>query len=319
MKVLLWHVHGGWADAFVRGDHDYLLPVTPDRGKDGLGRAGRPWPENAQEVPLDGLHDHDVDVLVLQRLEEIELAERVLGRRPGRDVPAVFVEHNTPKGDVPHSRHPLAEQDDISVLHVSHFNDLFWDTGRAPRFVVEHGVPDPGPRWTGDLARGAVVINEPGRRWRVTGTDLLPRLAQAMPLDLYGMKTSPGSPGLPDMDGVVGHGDTPHDRLLAEIARRRAYVHTCRWTSLGLSLIEAMHLGMPVVALGTTEAADALEGSGAVVSTNVDRLADALRLWAEDHDAAADAGRRARDAVLARYSLPRFLQDWDRVLEEVTR
>ena len=39
---------------------------------------------------------------------------------------------------------------------------------------------------------------------------------------------------------------------------RRCYVHPFRWTSLGLSLIEAMHLGMPVVALATTEVPDAV-------------------------------------------------------------
>ena len=42
MKVLIWHVHGSWTTAFVQGRHDYLVPVTPDRGPDGLGRA-RTW------------------------------------------------------------------------------------------------------------------------------------------------------------------------------------------------------------------------------------------------------------------------------------
>ena len=44
----------------------------------------------------------------------------------------------------------------------------------APTTVVEHGVPDPGPLYSGELARIGVVINEPVRRWRATGTDLLP-------------------------------------------------------------------------------------------------------------------------------------------------
>ena len=36
----------------------------------------------------------------------------------------------------------------------------------------------------------------------------------------------------------------------AELARRRLYLHPIRWTSLGLSLIEAMQLGMPVRGAG---------------------------------------------------------------------
>ena len=88
--------------------------------------------DNVVEVPNDRLRDVDVDLVVLQRPHEVELAERWTGRRPGRDVPAVYVEHNTPGGDVPFSRHPLADQATIPVVHVTHFNRLFWDCGRRP-------------------------------------------------------------------------------------------------------------------------------------------------------------------------------------------
>ena len=72
-NVLLWHVHGSWTQAFVAGRHRYLLPVTGD--SDGLGLAGRSWP-SAREVPFYGLPDTDIDLVVLQRPEEIDLAAR---------------------------------------------------------------------------------------------------------------------------------------------------------------------------------------------------------------------------------------------------
>ena len=116
MRILLWHVHGSWTTSFVQGGHDYLLPVTPGRDADGLGRARTwDWPANVVEVPVDDLRDADVDVVVLQRPHELELAERWTGRRPGRDVPAVYVEHNTPGGAVPFTRHPLADQSAVPV------------------------------------------------------------------------------------------------------------------------------------------------------------------------------------------------------------
>ncbi len=102
MRILVWHVHGSWMTSFVHGAHDYLVPVLPGRGPDGRGRAQTyPWPRAAREVPADRLRDEDVDVVVLQRPDEIELAAEWLGRRPGKDVPAVYVEHNTPKGTCP--------------------------------------------------------------------------------------------------------------------------------------------------------------------------------------------------------------------------
>ncbi len=54
-------------------------------------------------------------------------------------------------------------------------------------------------------------------------------------------------------------------RMHAELARRRAYLHLCRWTSLGLSLIEAMQIGMPVLALATTEAVAAVPPDAGVL------------------------------------------------------
>src|SRR5262245_64280314 len=48
--------------------------------------------------------------------------------------------------------------------------------------------------------------------------------------------------------------------------------HLMRWTSLGLSLLEAMACGMPVVALATTEAVMAVPRSAGVLATDVDEL-----------------------------------------------
>ena len=62
----------------------------------------------------------------------------------------------------------------------------------------------------------------------------------------------------------------------AELAARRVYVHPYRWTSLGLSLLEAMHLGMPVVALAATEAVEAVPREAGVLSTNPDELGAAV-------------------------------------------
>ncbi|MFC6936766.1 hypothetical protein ACFQHO_45170 [Actinomadura yumaensis] len=107
MRVLMWHVHGSWATSFVHGPQTTLVPVTPDRGPDGRGRPDTfTWPDRAVEVAPERLRDEHVDVVVLQRPHELELAESWLGRRPGRDVPAVYVEHDTPGGRPPTSARP---------------------------------------------------------------------------------------------------------------------------------------------------------------------------------------------------------------------
>jgi hypothetical protein len=320
MNVLVWHVHGSWTTAFVHGKHRYLVPVTPDRGRYGLGRARTyHWPDTTEEIPPDRLAAEDLDVVVLQRPVELELASRWLRRRVGRDLPAVYVEHNTPGRDVPHSRHPMADRDDLRVVHVTHFNALFWDTGGTRTSVVEHGIVAPAASYTGELERLAVVANEPVRRWRVTGTDLLPGFAATAPLDVFGMGVAglPGRLGVPP-DRIAVHEDLPQARLHADLARRRAYLHLCRWTSLGLSLIEAMAIGMPVVVLATTEAVAAVPAEAGVLATRVETLREAARWLVEDPAAAHRLGAAAARVAGSRYGLDRFLADWDRTLEEET-
>jgi hypothetical protein len=321
MNILLWHVHGSWTNAFVQGPHTYLVPVTPDRGPDGLGRARTfSWPDSVKELSPEQLRDAPVDLVVLQRPHEAALAEQWLGgRRPGQDVPAVYLEHNAPDGDVPHTRHPCAGRDDLLLVHVTHFNRLFWDNGGTRTAVIEHGIVDPGHRYTGRLARAAVVVNEPVRRGRTTGTDLLPALSDAVPLDVFGMRTE----GLAEHLGVAPDrcrsADLPQSELHGAMAERRVYIHPVRWTSLGLSLLEAMHLGMPVVALATTEAHEALPPGTGVISTRPEILAAAARGYLLDPRAAAEDGARGRRAALERYGLKRFLDDWEHVMQEVTR
>jgi glycosyltransferase involved in cell wall biosynthesis len=256
-------------------------------------------------------------VVVLQRPHELDglAAEWLGGRRPGREVPAVYLEHNAPQGRINQLRHPAADRDDLVVVHVTHFNDLFWDCGGTPTRVIEHGIVDPGHRYTGEVAAAAVVVNEPVRRGRVTGTDLLGRLGASVPLDLFGMQ----SRRLAGAPGVRSVADLDQDRLHAEMARRRVYLHPVRWTSLGLSLLEAMHLGMPVVALATTEVVEAVPPQAGVLSTRVEVLAEATRRLVADPEQARLMGKAARVAATARYGLERFLADWDALLEEVRR
>lgn len=317
-NVLLWHVHGSWTEAFVQGRHHYLLPVNTAKDADGRGLCGRRWP-HAREVEAERLAEEPIDVAVLQRPEELELLAVWSGRRPGVDFPAVYVEHNAPRPSPTESRHPIADRSDITLVHVTDFNCLMWDNGVARTSVITHGIKDPGDRYTGELPAAAAMVNEPVRRNRVVGTDLLWRLSAAVPIDVWGMGTrdlNRVGAGTDDMR-VHGRGDVAPPALFEEVARRRVYLHTARWTSLGISLLEAMHLGMPVVAVASTMAPLTVPSEAGVVSADVGTLGDALRRYIADPEAARAAGKSARQIALKYFGLDRFLQEWDQLIEEV--
>jgi glycosyltransferase involved in cell wall biosynthesis len=319
MRVLVWHVHGSWLTSLVQGSHDYLLPVLPDRGPDGRGLAQTfSWPERVREVTPAELGDTRFDVVVLQRPVELDLLRRWSGRPAGAGgIPAVYVEHNTPRGDVHEWRHPLSARDDIAVVHVTEWNRIMWDNGRAPARVVEHGVPDYGNRYTGRLDSLAVCVNEPVRRRRVAGTDVAARVAAEYPVTFFGIGTE--RIGELVRSGLAGHDNLSQDELHVRLPDHLAYLHPYRWTSLGLSLVEAMTLGMPVLALAATAAPESVPPQAGLVSSDPGALAAMARHWREDRDEARAVGEAARAHALRRFGLGRFLDEWDHVFKEVTR
>jgi hypothetical protein len=298
-NVMIWHVHGAWTEAFVQGGHRYLLPVEPGNPH---GRKRPRWPPNVVEVTPDEARGMPVDAVIFQRSAEIERAARwLVSRRLGRDVAGFFLEHNALQGRISEMRHPFADRDDLEIVQVTHFNALFWDVGLTRTRVIEHGIPDTGERFTGELSRVGVVINEAARRGRVTGTDLLPWFETFAPIDLFGIGTER---------------DLPQEALYEQLGRRRLYLHPYRWTSLGLALLEAMCCALPVVALATTEVPSAVPASAGIVSNDRRVLAEAVRWLVADPDAGRALGRAGRKHVLERYGLARFLHAWDVALAE---
>jgi hypothetical protein len=277
VNILVWPVDGSWLTAFIHGRHRYLVPVddTPYRA-----RTSR-WPYSAVAVRPDEVATADVDVVVLQRPEEHALARAWLGER---NVPTVYVEHNAPTAV---TRHPMADRDDLRLVHVARFNELVWDTGATRTTVIEPGIVPPAARYSGDLERVAVVST--------VGTDLVDRFTPVAPLDVFG----PGT-----------------DALTDRLARRRLYLHPTRRPSPGPSLIEAMMMGMPVVALAGTDTGRPVPEDTGIVSTRLDDLVDAAQWLIKDPDAAHRIGWAGRAAAMERYDLDRFLFDWDRLLEE---
>ena len=310
LKVLTWHVHGNYLHYLSHAPHDFFLVTLPGHPPGHAGRVGAlPWRCNLHEVPASELARHRFDCVLYQSRTHWEQDRHEWLSAGQRALPAVYLEHDPPQQHPTATRHPAAGSG-AHIVQVTPFNALMWDADGTPTTVIEHGValPDPDLRWTGERPEGIVVVNNLERRGRRLGTDVYQHCARRVPLTLTGM-------GSETMGGI---GETPNPALPALMAQFRFYFHPVRYTSLGLALIEAMMLGMPIVGLATTEMPTVIQdGVSGCVDTRVDRLVQAMRALIADPALAQRWGRAAREAALARFGIERFAADWDRLLRQV--
>jgi glycosyltransferase involved in cell wall biosynthesis len=229
-----------------------------------------------------------------------------------RRLPALYIEHDPPQLHPTDQRHWV---DDPAVLlvHVTPFNALMWDNGATPTIVIEHGVkllgvaPDPASRDC--VARGVAVVNNLDLRGRRLGLDVFLQAAAAVPLDLIGMGAQRLGPWR----------EVPNHELPRTIAIYRFFFNPIRYTSLGLAVVEAMMLGLPIVGLATTELVTVIRnGEQGLLDTRISSLIEAMQRLLREPALAREMGARARLLAQQRFGIERFVDDWCRALDAVT-
>lgn len=308
LRILTWHVHGSYLDSLIETGHHFYLPVAGEGGQRTGGIGGWDWPrDRVHEVPEDKVRELGVDLVIYQTEQNLfEDGPRILSDSQLRG-PRIFIEHDPPWNDPTQERHPVDDAE-VLLVHVTNFNALMWDNGRTPIRVIEHGVRDPGIRWGGQIERGLVVINDLATRGRRVGLDLFEAARRDIPIDLVGMRANQ----------LGGLGEVRRADLPAFAARYRFFYHPVRYTSFGMAVCEALMLGMPVVALATTEMPTVLEHRrSGIVHTDPAVLLDGARELLADHAMARRIGEAGRAVALERFSMDRFVRDWNGVFAEV--
>jgi glycosyltransferase involved in cell wall biosynthesis len=303
LHVLTWHVHGNYLYYLSQANAEFYLPVKPDRANPYGGRGTTfPFGANVHEVPVEAIRDLRLDCVLFQSHRNyLEDQYEVLSEAQRR-LPRIFLEHDPPRQHPTDTPHPV-DDPDVLLVHVTPFNDLMWDSGRTPTRVIEHGVMVPeGVRYDGGIARGLVVVNHLKRRGRRLGADVFAGVRHEVPLHLVGM-------GSEEMGGL---GEIPPPELAAFEARYRFFFNPIRYTSLGLAVLEAMMIGMPIIGLATTEMVTVVgNGVSGYLDTKVENLIAHMRELLSAPAEARRLGEGARRAALERFSIRRFARDWE--------
>jgi hypothetical protein len=311
LRILTWHVHGNYLYYLSQVPHTFYVLADAGRSPGYAGRSGRlPWGDNVVDLPLEQARDTEFDCILFQSRRAWETDRHRILSKAQLDLPRIYLEHDPPQEHPTNTRH-FVDDPDTLLVHVTPFNQLMWDSGRTPTRVVEHGVMVPeGVGYDGSLPRGIAIVNHLARRGRRLGADVFEAARKKVPIDLVGMEAEKSG----------GLGEIPNLELPAFAARYRFYFHPIRWTSLGLSALEAMMVGLPVVGLATTELAAVIRnGESGWIDTDLDRLTAHMERLIANPEEAFELGLGARRIAKQRYNIGRFVENWLRIFDEVVK
>ena len=312
LNILIWQIHGSYLNTLVQAQHRFYLPTKPDKPEGYGGRgASHSWSPETIEVPAEEVRDLDLELIIYQTEKNFFEDAREILTPEQRALPGIYLEHNTPQGRINEMVHPVNDPG-VLLVHVTHFNNLFWDCRETPTRVIDHAIMPATPEgaYTGELEKGVSLVNDLPRRKRVVGGDIFARAREEVPLDLFGFDSSSagGLGGLPQAE--------VHERMKAY----RFYFNPIRYTSLPLSVLEAMEIGLPVVALATTELVTVIkDGENGFIDTNVETLIERMHGLINDPEEARRIGAAGRRTVRERFNLERFVADWESAFEEALK
>lgn len=303
LNILIWHIHGSYLNTLARLDHNLYLPVKEGR-PEGYGGRGPTFdlPDSVREVPASEVRDLNLDLIIFQTPKNYFEDQYELLSDAQRRLPKIYLEHNTPRPSAVDTRHPIDDPRAL-LVHVTHYNRLMWNNGQTPTTVIEHSVAiDPSARYQGHLERGITVVNGMQKRPRIAGYDLFLQARRQLPLDIAGMQS----------EELGGLGDVPYRHLHRIMAQYRFLFSPMRYTSLPLAVIEGMTIGMPIVALATTELPTVIEhGKSGFVSCNIDELIQGMHYLLNHPEEARRMGDYACNVARERFGLERFKRAWD--------
>ncbi len=310
LRILTWHVHGNYLYSLTQAPHDFIVPILPGNppGYSELG-SKIPWGDNVYQVPASELRKEKLDCVIYQSRSVFERDRFDLLTPLQRALPCAYIEHNPPEPHPTDSVH-FFRHDNGVLVHVTPYNALMWHSPGVCTRIIEHGViASPTPLYTGELTRGITAINHLKQRGRRVGADIYEWAASHVPLDLIGMQS----------EAMGGLGEVSNMQVPAYMARYRFFFSPIRYASLGLSLIEAMMAGMPVVGVAATELPNVIaNGVNGYVDSRRDRLLACMQQLLHEPALAQAWGQAARETARKRFSINRYIDDWNDILIQLT-
>lgn len=309
LRIFTWHVHGSYLFYLSQGNYDLFIPLNEKKTSGYAGRGETfPFGPNVVEIPVEQVREMEFDIILFQEDDNYLIHQFEILSEEQRSLPKIYIEHDPPWNHPTNELHPVASED-ITLVHVTHFNRLMWNNRDLKVRVIPHGVMPTNSVYKGTHERGIVVINNLPKRGRLLGFDIFKEISKEIPLDLVGMGTE-----------EYGMGEVLHPQMSEFISQYRFFFNPIRYTSLGLAVCEAMMLGIPVVGLATTEMPIIIKnGVSGYIHHDLNYLKSKMRKLLMDMEFAKKMGSKGKAVAEKKFDIARFVHDWESTFHECVR
>lgn len=309
LRILTWHIHGSYLYYLTQTSCTFYLPHKYNN-EEGYGARTHSfnWGENVISVPAEMVRELEFDCILFQSKQNYLSDQYEILSDTQRLLPKIYLEHDPPREHPTNTNH-IVDDPSITLVHVTHYNNLMWNNNNTPTTVIEHGVcHDPEVMYTGELEKGIAVLNGLSKRGRRLGLDVFEKIREKIPIDIIGI----------DAESIGGLGEIRHAELPKFLARYRFYLHPVRYTSLGLSVCEAMMVGLPIIGLATTELPTIIENDqSGYIHCDIDWLISKMQRLLHQPQRAKLLGEQAQEIAIKRFHIERFREDWHHLFKNV--
>lgn len=129
LRVFTWHVHGSYLYYLTQAKNiEFYVPVKPGKPEGYGGRSDSfAWGDNVHEVVAKDVRHLDLDAIIFQSKKNYLEDQFEILSPAQRDLAKVYIEHDPPR-EVPTDTKHIVDDPNILLVHVTHFNDLMWNS-----------------------------------------------------------------------------------------------------------------------------------------------------------------------------------------------
>jgi len=315
LRILTFNWHEAYLHLLSKTGFEFDVVERWKAGIYGWIRAFRPVPPNcrliSEEEAKAGMQSGRYDRILAHNFSDLLLVQEC-------SVPKVLIFHNKLSTEISLSpktidreeylkraSHLLSAVQGLTLVFISEAKRLDWG---LPGEVILPGIDSLDyADYRGDTPKVLRVGNGFVERDIMLGFSVQERILQGLPSMVLGLNAS------------IPHARIPRDwdAFKAILVRHRLYLNTTLAPyedGYNLAMLEAMVTGMPIVSI-ENPSSPIEDGLNGYISGNEESLRERVKTLFTDLATAKVMGKRAKETVMDRFPIHRFVNNWRTVLD----